>query len=133
MPPKNTSPSMRRRENITGFSRRGTLEAGSKGGEEHTRRPPPRGERPHASGAGRVLAKTGDAASAGAPLWYVPAVPRAPRSPMTSLLAYLDPGSGSMLLQAIVGGAAAVGVVGKLYWRRLLAALRIRKRPDEQT
>ena len=52
---------------------------------------------------------------------------------MTSLLAYLDPGSGSMLLQAIVGGAAAVGVVGKLYWRRLLTALRIRKRPDEQT
>ena len=30
MPPKNTSPSMRRRENITGFSRRGTLELARK-------------------------------------------------------------------------------------------------------
>ncbi len=45
-------------------------------------------------------------------------------------LGYLDPGTGSMVLQAIAGGAAAVAVVGKMYWRRLLSFLRIRK-PDE--
>ena len=33
--------------------------------------------------------------------------------------AYLDPGTGSMLLQILLGGFAAVGVIGKLYWHRL--------------
>lgn len=33
--------------------------------------------------------------------------------------AYLDPGSGSMLLQVLLGGFAAVGVATKLYWQRL--------------
>jgi hypothetical protein len=42
---------------------------------------------------------------------------------VSDLLLYLDPGSGSLLLQALTGGVAAVGVVGKLYWRRLLRAL----------
>ncbi len=37
------------------------------------------------------------------------------------LFAYLDPGSGSMLLQAIVGGTAAAGVTLKIFWRRLRA------------
>jgi len=37
--------------------------------------------------------------------------------------AYLDPGSGSMLLQVILGGFAAVGVALKLYWHRIRAAL----------
>ena len=50
---------------------------------------------------------------------------------MNDLLAYLDPGSGSIILQAIAGGAAATAVVGKLYWRRLLRFLRIRKSLDE--
>ena len=35
--------------------------------------------------------------------------------------AYLDPGTGSMLLQALLGGVAAVGVVARLYWHRLTA------------
>jgi len=34
--------------------------------------------------------------------------------------AYLDPGSGSMFLQLLLGGVAGVTVVLKLYWRRLL-------------
>ena len=50
---------------------------------------------------------------------------------MTSLLAYLDPGSGSMILQIIAGGLAAVAVTAKLYWGRLLKFLRIRKPEDE--
>ena len=32
--------------------------------------------------------------------------------------AYLDPGSGSILLQVLLGGFAAVGVIVKLYWNR---------------
>jgi hypothetical protein len=48
-----------------------------------------------------------------------------------SILAYLDPGSGSMILQMIAGGTAAVAVTAKLYWRRVLKFLRIRK-DDEQ-
>jgi hypothetical protein len=41
--------------------------------------------------------------------------------------AYIDPGSGSLLLQIILGGVAAVGVTAKLTWRRVLRTLRIRK------
>lgn len=40
-----------------------------------------------------------------------------------SVWAYLDPGSGSMLLQVILGGVAAVGVVCKMYWYRIKRAL----------
>ena len=35
--------------------------------------------------------------------------------------AYLDPGTGSMLLQVLLGGFAAVGVAVRLYWHRLAA------------
>ena len=44
--------------------------------------------------------------------------------------AYLDPGSGSMLLQVILGGFAAIGVALKLYWHRIKAALGFGKKPD---
>jgi hypothetical protein len=44
--------------------------------------------------------------------------------------AYLDPGSGSLLLQMLAGGVAAVAVAGKFYWRRFLSAIGIRKRDD---
>ena len=33
--------------------------------------------------------------------------------------AYLDPGTGSMLLQLLLGGVAGVLVIGKLYWQRV--------------
>jgi len=45
--------------------------------------------------------------------------------------AYIDPGSGSLLLQIILGGVAAAGVTMKLTWRRLLRTLRIRKDEDD--
>ncbi len=51
----------------------------------------------------------------------------------TALLAYLDPGSGSVLLQALLGGVAAVAITGKLWWHRLLTLLRIRKPDVEET
>ncbi len=34
--------------------------------------------------------------------------------------AYLDPGSGSMLLQALLGGIAGVAVLVRMTWRRLV-------------
>ena len=51
---------------------------------------------------------------------------------MRALFAYLDPGSGSMMLQVIAGGLAAAAVTMKVYWGRLLVFLRIRK-PEEET
>jgi hypothetical protein len=48
-----------------------------------------------------------------------------------TVLAYLDPGSGSMILQIIAGGLAAVAVTAKLYWGRLMRFLRIRKEEPE--
>jgi hypothetical protein len=50
---------------------------------------------------------------------------------MRPVLAYIDAGSGSLILQALAGGFAAAAVVGKLYWRRLLRMLRIRRPEDE--
>jgi hypothetical protein len=44
---------------------------------------------------------------------------------------YLDPGTGSMLVQLVVGGLAAIAVTAKFYWRRLLVFLRIRKPEPE--
>ncbi len=41
--------------------------------------------------------------------------------------AYLDPGTGSMVLQVLLGGAAGVALAGKLYWHRFLTL--IGKRP----
>ena len=50
---------------------------------------------------------------------------------MTSPLSYIDPGSGSLFLQALAGGVAAVGVVAKVYWRRVKRLLHIGKPEDE--
>jgi hypothetical protein len=47
------------------------------------------------------------------------------------VFAYLDPGTGSMLVQLLVGGAAAAAVTAKLYWHRILRLLRIRKDEPE--
>ncbi|WP_339071127.1 hypothetical protein WIN67_10030 [Pseudomonas idahonensis] len=41
--------------------------------------------------------------------------------------AYLDPGTGSAVLQGILGALAAVVVVLKLYWHRFLRMLGLRK------
>lgn len=41
--------------------------------------------------------------------------------------AYLDPGTGSAVLQGILGALAAIVVVLKLYWHRFLRMLGLRK------
>ena len=48
------------------------------------------------------------------------------------VLAYLDPGSGSMIVQLLVGGLAAAGVGIKLYWRRVTRFFGRRTEPQEE-
>ena len=51
----------------------------------------------------------------------------------TPAQAYLDPGTGSTLLQVIIGGVAGLGVIAKLYWHRLRGLLGLdKKRPQEE-
>ena len=38
--------------------------------------------------------------------------------PCTNAYAYLDPGTGSLILQAILGAIAAIGAYITLYWRK---------------
>lgn len=51
----------------------------------------------------------------------------------TSILAYLDPGTGSMILQGILAALAMVAVVSRLYWQKLLVFLRIRQPSKDGT
>ena len=44
--------------------------------------------------------------------------------------AYLDPGAGSMVLQVLLGGAAATGVLVKLFWHSLTMPFRRRQLDD---
>ena len=46
--------------------------------------------------------------------------------------AYLDPGTGSMLLQVILGGIAAVGVALKLFWHKIRVAIGLSKKPGAE-
>jgi hypothetical protein len=52
---------------------------------------------------------------------------------IASTLAYIDPGTGSLVLQMIAGGVAAAAVTAKLYWRRLRRVFRVRQPGDEGT
>jgi hypothetical protein len=44
-----------------------------------------------------------------------------------SILAYLDPGAGSLLLQALVGGGAGLMVFGKYLWDAVCRSLSDRR------
>lgn len=51
---------------------------------------------------------------------------------MDPVLGYLDPGTGSVLLQALLGGIAGLAVTFKLFGRRILDFFRIgRSSPKE--
>jgi hypothetical protein len=54
-----------------------------------------------------------------------PAVPRDGKE-TRSMLAYLDAASGSLIVQAIVAGAAGAAVFFKLGWRRITGPFRRR-------
>jgi hypothetical protein len=45
-------------------------------------------------------------------------------------LAYIDPGAGSFMIQALVAALAGVAVTGRLYWTKIKAMLGIAT-PDE--
>ncbi len=45
--------------------------------------------------------------------------------------AYLDPASGSMFLQLLVGGVAGLALAIKLYWRKLLGFFGAKKEQDD--
>ena len=44
--------------------------------------------------------------------------------------AYLDPGTGSMLLQAMLAALAAVAVVFRIFWNRIRGLFRSRKKKE---
>lgn len=45
--------------------------------------------------------------------------------------AYLDPGTGSIILQVLLGGIAGAALAGKLYWHKFLTMIGVRKEaPD---
>ncbi len=46
--------------------------------------------------------------------------------------AYLDPGSGSAILQGIIGALAAIAITLKLYWHRLMRLLGLRKASEDE-
>lgn len=48
----------------------------------------------------------------------------------TPAFAYLDPGTGSMILQGIIGAIAGLMVAGKLYWRKLVSFFSSSKKSD---
>ena len=48
---------------------------------------------------------------------------------LTSAHAYLDPGTGSIILQAIIGAIAAAATFLKFYWLKILKLLGIKEKP----
>ncbi|RFF26763.1 MULTISPECIES: hypothetical protein [unclassified Wenzhouxiangella] len=46
--------------------------------------------------------------------------------------AYLDPGSGSAILQGILGALAAIALTLKLYWHRFLRLIGLRKPSEDK-
>ena len=49
-----------------------------------------------------------------------------------SVFGYLDPGSGSVLLQALLGGVAGAVVAVKMFGKRVFRTLMFWKRDDEE-
>ena len=47
--------------------------------------------------------------------------------------AYIDPGSGSMLLQLLLGGVAGIILALKIFWRRILSFFHVKSKDDEET
>ena len=50
---------------------------------------------------------------------------------MQPILAYIDPGAGSLLIQLLIGGLAGLAALVKFRWNRIRAAFA--KKPQEET
>lgn len=50
---------------------------------------------------------------------------------MQPILAYIDPGAGSLLIQLLIGGLAGLAALVKFRWNRIRAAFT--KKPQEET
>jgi hypothetical protein len=46
-------------------------------------------------------------------------------------LAYLDPGSGSMMLQLLLGGVVGIAAILKLYWNAIAGLFRRKKHQND--
>ena len=51
----------------------------------------------------------------------------------TPAYAYLDPGSGGMIVQLLLGGLAGAGVLVRLFWNRLRNLVGLGKSDDEMS
>ena len=47
--------------------------------------------------------------------------------------AYLDPGTGGMLIQIVLGGVAGLAVAGKLFWHQLKSFFRFGRDVESET
>jgi len=46
--------------------------------------------------------------------------------------AYIDPGTGSFLVQGIIAAVIGIGVTGKLYWARIKSLLTGKPMPEDE-
>jgi len=53
------------------------------------------------------------------------------RACATHMFAYIDPGTGSLVLQVLVGAVVGTLVTVKLYWQRVKMFFARRKAPDD--
>jgi len=49
-----------------------------------------------------------------------------------TVIAYIDPGTGSMILQVLLGGVAGIWVILKLFGQRIMAFFGISKKEKNQ-
>lgn len=52
--------------------------------------------------------------------------------PVGQAHAYLDPGSGSMIIQIVIAGIAGLLIAGRVFWTRMAYMLRFKQRPVER-
>ena len=50
----------------------------------------------------------------------------------TPAYAYVDPGSGGMLIQLLLGGFAGAALIVRLYWQRFLKRIGLRREEPDQ-
>lgn len=50
----------------------------------------------------------------------------------SSAHAYLDAGTGSMILQVLLGGFAGLLIAGKLYWYKFLSLVGVKRDTDQE-